>query len=254
MKKPNKSTALDRLATELRIALRRETKNILEIGKILVEIRDEHLQHGEWQRWLAEHFDLSYHTARNYVGAAEYVERNGKSGTVQHFENLAPSVLYGLVAGRYNAEEEAAILAAARQGRVDQTRAGEICDALKPEEPEKPYKTFEEIKAAVAAKAAAAAAAEEAEDAEVEAILDGPPPVPPPEPSALPDVMLSAFDRAITALMQVMTKPAAQFAGTIHTANDLEHVEAFLSALRRRLLQRRADTTPSASSRATRML
>jgi hypothetical protein len=223
MKKERK-TALDRLATKLRIALRRETKSILEIGEILVEIRDKHLQHGEWQRWLAEHFDLSYYTAR-YVSAVEYVERNGKSGTVQHFENLAPSVLYRLAEGRYSAEEESAILAAIHQGRVDYTRAGEICDALVPEDDEKPYTSFEEIEAAAAAKTAAA---EEAEDAEIAAILDGASPLPPPEVSASPDVMLAAFDRAITTLMQVMTKPAAQFAGTVHAANDLQNVEDFI--------------------------
>ena len=67
-------SALDRLTTQLRTALRRETKNIIEIGKLLIEVR-KHLQHGEWQPWLAENFDLSIRTAQNYFEAAEYVAR-----------------------------------------------------------------------------------------------------------------------------------------------------------------------------------
>ena len=53
-------TELDRIATRLRTALRRETTNIIEIGNLLIESR-KHLDHGEWQPWLAEHFDLISH-------------------------------------------------------------------------------------------------------------------------------------------------------------------------------------------------
>ena len=62
-------------------------------------------------------------------------------------------------------------------------------------------------------------------------ILDGPSPLPPPEPSSSPDMMVCAFDQAISALMQLMTKPAARFAGTAHNSSDLEHVEDFVRAV-----------------------
>ena len=54
--------------------LRRETTDVILIGNLLIESR-KHLEHGEWQVWLAENFDLSYRTAVNYCDAAEFVER-----------------------------------------------------------------------------------------------------------------------------------------------------------------------------------
>ena len=95
---PRNVTALDRIAAKLRTALHRETTNIVEIGNLLIESR-KHLKHGRWQKWLAENFDLGYHTARNYESAAEYVARKSKSETVLHFENLSPTVLYRLARG-----------------------------------------------------------------------------------------------------------------------------------------------------------
>ena len=126
-------TELDRIATRLRTALRRETTNIIEIGNLLIESR-KHLDHGEWQPWLAEHFDLSYRTAKRYVDAAEYVERSkGKSDTVADLTNLAPTAPYWLAAGQhYTTEEEAAILAATRKGRIDQDVVAGIRLALTP--------------------------------------------------------------------------------------------------------------------------
>ena len=66
---------------------------------------------------------------------------------------------------------------------------------------------------------------------EITAILDGPPPeVPPPAPNMTPDYALDAFDQAVSALKQLMTKPAARFACSVH-ANDLEGVESFIRAV-----------------------
>jgi hypothetical protein len=94
-------------------------------------------------------------------------------------------VLYRLAVGYYSAEEEAAILAATRKGRVDQERAFEICEALKP--PPDESDDADEV-----------VAAEAAEDAEIVAILDGPPPdVPPPAPNTTPDYSLHQFDQAV---------------------------------------------------------
>src|SRR5262249_40163666 len=68
---------------------------------------------------------------------------------------------------------------------------------------------------------------------EAKAILDGPPPVPPTQPDPTPpNFPLRDFDAAIGALKQLMTKPSAQFAGTIHDANDLENVADFIRAVR----------------------
>jgi hypothetical protein len=236
-KLPQRPTALDRITAKLRAALQSQTKNLIEIGKLLIESR-EHLEHGDWQAWLTENFDLSYRTAHRYVGAAEYVA--AKSDTVSDFANLSPTVLYELAEGRYDEKEEAAILAATRERRVDEGVADAICEKLAP-----PANDADDAgdagddqadgdhgdgdgdhddDAIAAAKSAAGAK----EDAEIAAILDGPPTAPPPPPT---DYALLEFNNAIAALRRLLTKQAAQFASSLYGADDLESVESFIRAV-----------------------
>jgi Protein of unknown function (DUF3102) len=227
-------TALDRITTKLRTALRRETTNIIEIGKLLSE-SCEHLEHGKWQSWLAENFDLSYRSAIRYVEAAEYVERKGKSDTVSLFENLAPTVLYALGAGHYNEQEEAAILATTRKGRVDQGTVSAICEAFAPDDDDADDADDEDDggEDAIAAE----------DDPEIGAILDGSPPVLPQAPTlAPPNFALRDFDQAIDTLKRLMTtKRWEQFIASIHSSGDLEHVIDFIRAV----IRARIDSAPS---------
>jgi hypothetical protein len=225
--KKTKATALDRITARLRMALRRETTNVIEIGNLLIESR-KHLQHGDWQAWLAETFDLSYRTALRYVSAAEYVAHKGKSDTVAHFTNLSPTILYGLAEGHFTEQEEAAILAAAREGRVDQVAADAICEKLAPPDDADDDQDNDDDHDDDGDDAEPAAA----EDPEIAAILDGPPAaVPPPAPIPPPtDYALRDFDQAIGTLKRLMTKQAAQFAGSAHSGNDLENVASFIQA------------------------
>jgi hypothetical protein len=219
-------TALDRITAKLRTVLRRRTRDIILAGNILIEAW-EHLDHGGWQSWLTKKFDLSIRSAQNYVAAAEYVERQmSKSATVADFSDLAPTVLYALAAGHYNKEEEAEILAATHRGRVDQDAARAICERLAPVDDDGADDDQDHDDGDDGETAAA-------EDSEIAAILDGPPPaVPPPAPiPPPPDFALRAFDQAISALKQLMTKPSAQFVQTIHNADDLEGVESFIRAV-----------------------
>jgi hypothetical protein len=231
-----RETALDRLAARVRAALRRESENVIEIGNLLIKCR-EHLEHGEWQPWLAENFDLSLRSAQNYYTAAEYVARatKGKSATVADFENLAPTVLYRLAGGHYDEREEAEILAEAKAGkRVDQDKAWAIREALAPAAADD-----DDAEGGDAEDGGEEGGDDGAEvDAESEAILDGPPPeVPPPAPNAAPpDFALKAFDQAIGALKPLVTKPSADFAGTIHGADDLEKIESFIRAVVQQLI------------------
>src|SRR5215471_5065494 len=127
-KVPQRRTELDRIVTQLRTALRRESENVIKIGNLLIECR-KHVPRG-WQGWLAENFDLSYRTARRYERAAEYVAGKLKSDTVADFANLSPSVLYWLAEGKHNKQEETAILAATRDRRVDLDAAQAIWENL----------------------------------------------------------------------------------------------------------------------------
>jgi hypothetical protein len=52
---------------------------------------------------------------------------------------------------------------------------------------------------------------------------------------------LRAFDQAVNALKQLMTKPAARFAYSVH-ASDLEGVESFLRAVADRAREAAART------------
>jgi hypothetical protein len=233
-KRPIRKTALDRIVARLRAALRRETKNVIEIGKLLIESR-EHLEHGEWQPWLAENFDLSLRTAQNYFAAAEYVARvKSKSATVADFNNLSPTVLYWLAAGQmYNEQEEAAILAAAKSGkRVDQDAAEAICEALAPADDDD-AEDADDGGEDSAGDSGEDSSEDAAEDPEIAAMLDGPPPaVLPPAPiPPPPDFALRDFDDALSTLKRLMTKPSAQFASTIHNADDLEKIEDFIRAV-----------------------
>jgi hypothetical protein len=71
-----------------------------------------------------------------------------------------------------------------------------------------------------------------AEAAEAEATLTGAPPKLPPTTIAPPtNFALQAFDQAVATLKQLVTKPAAQFVSTIHSARNLENVEDFIRAV-----------------------
>jgi hypothetical protein len=236
MKASARKSQLDQLESKLRTALRRETTNVIEIGGLLIK-SSKLLKHGEWLGWLKDHFDLSQRTAHNYYSAAEYDARKGKLATVA---NLAPGLLYALAANHYNEQEEAAILAATHEGRVDQTRADAICQSLKPPAPaadndDPADDSHDDDSDGGADDAHDDDAADDggAEDAESTAILDGlPPDVPPSAPiTPPPNIALHVFDQAVTALKQLRTKPAAQFASTVHSTSDLEGVESFIRAV-----------------------
>jgi hypothetical protein len=223
-----RKTELDRLASKLRTVLRRETANIVEIGNILLKARKllaEEFPHSGWQLWLRKNFDLGYRSAVRYCAAAEYVAtRKLKSDTVSH---LSPTVLYALAAEDYSAEEEAAILAAARKRRVGQSGAEAIRSELRP----KP--SFE--------RPPSSAADDEFKSSDIDAILDGPPPaVPPPEPAPsepLPasatetDDLLGDFDRAVDILKRAAAKPAARFQQMRCSPDDLRAIADFLTYL-----------------------
>jgi len=214
-------TELDRIVTQLRTALRSQTKNVIEVGKLLVESR-KHLEPGDWQAWLTENFDLSIRTAQRYVATAEYVARKS-SDTVSDLANLSARVLYRLAEGDFDERVEAAILAEARKRRVDEDAMWAICEKLAPPDDTDADDADDQEDGDEPA----------AVDPEIAAILDGPPPaVPPPAPNPPPtDFALRDFDQAIGALKRLTTKSVAQFAGSAHSAHDLQEVESFLRAV-----------------------
>ena len=220
MKAPTNKSKLDQLASKIRTALGRDTKNPIEVGKYLIESKDE-IDYGDWLGWLKENFDLSRRSAYRYISVARFAETELRLATVA---NLARSVLYALAERRYSVEQKDAILAATREGRVDTTRADEICQTLKTpsptDDPAPAVDNVDDDANAVAAgtekiqdgsppaaslPAASPPAAttdnvddDDAEDAEIVKILDDPPPdVPPPAPITTPDFDLRNFDMTV---------------------------------------------------------
>jgi len=222
-KVPQRPTELDRIAAKLRTMLRRDTTSIIEKGKLLLRSRELLAnEHGDWQDWLEKNFDLSIRTAQRYAATAEYVAR--KSDTVSDFANLSPTVLYRLAEGDFDERVEAAILAEARERRVDEDAMWAICEKFEPPDDDDADDADDQEDGDETAAV---------EDPESAAILDGPPPeVPPPAPNPPPtDFALRDFDEAISTLNRLKTKPSAQFAKTSHSADDLESVEQFIHAV-----------------------
>lgn len=61
---------LDQLTVEVKFYLGQIGQNILEVGKRLIQAKAL-LQHGEWQDWLKNNFQLSYATAAKFIQCAE---------------------------------------------------------------------------------------------------------------------------------------------------------------------------------------
>jgi Protein of unknown function (DUF3102) len=76
----------------LEASFKRETKNIVEIGGLLTEAKEQLDSHGQWLPWLKAKFPHAIRTAQNYMAAHRLA---AKYATVAHL-NLAPSALYAL--------------------------------------------------------------------------------------------------------------------------------------------------------------
>jgi Protein of unknown function (DUF3102) len=59
------------IAHELQAAVKREATDVIAIGALLLEAREE-IDHGDWLPWLATNFGSSESTANNYMNAARF--------------------------------------------------------------------------------------------------------------------------------------------------------------------------------------
>jgi hypothetical protein len=217
-KKSNNKTAvreLSAIVNDLKTELRAESESILNAGRLLIEAKEQ-IKHGEWLRWLEREFDLSDRTAQNYMRAARFWL---KYATVSDLvvlwgaaENLSPSALYTISEEMplYTPEAIAAILKEAEGKRIDEDRAWEIADSLRPEEELLPDTELEpELQTDEEAEA------EDEAEAEAMAILDGPPPeLPPTEPAqpagpSAPEACF-ALSRSLGSLAPNMRSPISK--------------------------------------------
>jgi Protein of unknown function (DUF3102) len=218
------------IAEQLQVVMKREAADIIEIGDLLLEAKDQ-LEHGEWLPWLKTNFGPSTTTAENYMAAARFA---AKIPNVVNLK-LRPTALYLL--GRelddpsdfYSPKVIKAILKAAETEWVNTERAFEIARSLQPPEPPIEDREAEWI------------AAEEAERSEIDDILEGPPPDLPPAPEAtVRDVILPPFDQAVGTLAQLQTKPLASFIATTYEPDRIRAVIIFLQEVADAIEKRKA--------------
>jgi hypothetical protein len=117
---PNRT--IDVITDELHVALRRETADILTIGGLLAEAKEQ-VPHGEWLPWLKNEFSMSERSAQKYVKAADFVAKYELGADLK----LSPSALFLL--SRYDRREVTdAVIKAAKEKRLGCDQAKQIID------------------------------------------------------------------------------------------------------------------------------
>ena len=102
------TVSLDQLVVEVKFYLFQTAQNIIEVGKRLNQAKAM-LQHGEWQNWLSDNFNLTDRTARNFMAVAE---RFGKTEIDFRFQSTQLIAMLSLPAG----EEEKFIAEKSAEG------------------------------------------------------------------------------------------------------------------------------------------
>jgi hypothetical protein len=256
--------SLEVIANEIH---KHERVDMFVVGDLLLEAR-EGCEHGEWNPWLYENFEWSEVTAAHYMNAARVVAQ------IQKFKDLklAKTTFYLLDPNDEALLEicEALVRRGALKKQLKPAVAEEVIDlvrlrrkhgdfpdatllaldrgygvnddkiiaALKKKKPtteaavDKLVASIE--KAAAASESDDGGAEEEAaeEEAAEEEAAEEEAAEAPDEP---PSLASRDFDTAISTLRRLMTKPAAQFAGSVVSAGDLEHVADFVRAVAKAL-------------------
>jgi hypothetical protein len=101
----------------IRARLERSARDIVEIGRDLLEVKAT-IEHGRFLAWLEAEFGMSQRTAYHFMSVAE------KFATVASLDGITPTALYMLAAPSAPAEaRQAAVEAARTGGRVGPSEA-----------------------------------------------------------------------------------------------------------------------------------
>jgi hypothetical protein len=253
---------LKKIAAEIATILKRQAKDVIEIGRLLTEAREQLDEHAQWLLWLTDNFSLSIRTAQRYLTAHAFAS---KYDTVSHL-SLTVSGLYALIeadrAGRSEAVEAA--LSEAKVQWVDDDRVREIVAALRPPPPEEPPsdEASDEAPPPDAAKDGAQPPDEasdeqslpiaEGGDEEPEPALepddDRPPPAPPPSLTPRQAAQLSKFEIATKELQGLSARSAREFLAASMSDFDLETLADFLQQVVREREKLRAAASDQGGS------
>jgi hypothetical protein len=135
MRRDPQPRPLDVVATEIRRSKAETIGEIIAIGGLLSEAKDQ-LRHGQWLPWLELQLGYSARSAQNYMRAHKFASRYQNVATLK----LTSTALYRLAdsdgrrgarASLYKEDAIAAILAEAKEKRVDRARADEIASSVR---------------------------------------------------------------------------------------------------------------------------
>ena len=114
----NSQRTLADVELDLSDALRRKTGGMLEIGRLLNEVKDL-VEHGQWLSWLRRYTALISRSAQRYMKAASWADAR-KIDTVSLFDlqHLSPKAIYALASGKYDDEVVELVLSAAPSNAV----------------------------------------------------------------------------------------------------------------------------------------
>ena len=241
---------LSAIAGDLRLALRVETADVIDVGELLVEAKAAS-EHGKFRPWLEREFSMSDRTAQRYMSAYRFAIKYDRLSDLQ----LSVDAIYLLcnrsASGLFSPNAIAAILEEAKQKFVGEQRCQEIAEEIETAQLEAVKKEEAEL----------AGKTEEQAATEAENILDAPPPAlpspspetaappllpllppPPTSTSTPPDDARIEFQKLVASFKRLAAKPAARFTDAV-ASSDLAMIADFLNTVAKR-------APPSGGSRA----
>jgi hypothetical protein len=116
--------SLRQITTEIKTLEKTTVSNVIEIGARLHDVQNNHLEHGQYQQWLADEFSWSYRSALRYVRAyLFYVDvEKCQIGTFAKL-NLSVTALHLAADPATNEATRKKIVSAALKRRVTYTAA-----------------------------------------------------------------------------------------------------------------------------------
>jgi Protein of unknown function (DUF3102) len=267
---------LTKITNHLHEILKRETGDVVEIGRLLTSAKEE-LGHGEFLPWLEREFSLSEKTANRYMAAHKFMIEVAapllKSDKLSDL-SLRPSALHELVGMKSRGElrdddgnvytvtqaDIEAVLKEAAENWVGRKRLLEILKSRHPRTTEAngdrgPEAAGEETTGEPADMATSTEAPGEAGDGESEQSTETPP-HPAPKPKSAPSMKdednLSTFSASIKDLKRLATVSAEKYAEAAVPTADLERVADFVRAVADLKKQGNAEISISAEASAER--
>lgn len=87
-KLPSSDVTLPQLENEIKHYLNQISQNVIEIGKRLIQAKS-FVQHGQWQLWLQNNFQLSQNTAGRFMQVAERFSNSATSQSLNQSQMIA---------------------------------------------------------------------------------------------------------------------------------------------------------------------